>query len=220
MKWSLCRIHPPDTILPSAKLRDLRGITVKVAFASVVAVLTMTVIAISMPYRRAIGATAMGAPAVADSTGVHDFDFEVGNWRVHHRLKHIGSSDWTEFEGTSSNRPLMAGTANVEDNTFHRPGGDTHGVALRAFNAKTGQWAIWWVDSRNPHGTLDPPLIGHFEKGVGTFYSDGLLNGKEVRTRFIWSHLTPTSARWEQALSWDGGKSWDTNWIMEFRRTS
>ena len=39
-----------------------------------------------------------------------------------------------------------------------------------------------------------------------------------TRTRFIWSHITPTSARWEQAFSTDDGASWDVNWRMDFRR--
>lgn len=68
------------------------------------------------------------------------------------------------------------------------------------------------------------PLIrrswGRFDNGVGTFYSDGTLEGKAIRTQFVWSHITPTSARWEQAYSSDGGKTWETNWVMEFRRAS
>jgi hypothetical protein len=44
----------------------------------------------------------------------------------------------------------MDGAMNVEDHTFNKADGVTRGVALRAFDSKTGQWAIWWVDSRNP----------------------------------------------------------------------
>jgi hypothetical protein len=40
---------------------------------------------------------------------------------------------------------------------------------------------------------------GRFVNGVGTFYSDGDINGKPVRTRYTWSQITKTSARWEQA---------------------
>jgi hypothetical protein len=112
----------------------------------------------------------------------------------------------------------MDGWANVEDNAFNKPTGVTHGVALRAYDPKTAQWAIWWIDGRDPFGALDPPVIGRFDNGVGTFYSDGMVDGKSTRTRFIWSHITPTSARWEQALSSDAGKTWETNWIMEFQR--
>lgn len=156
--------------------------------------------------------------ADADQSGVHAFDFQVGDWRVHHRVKRPADSQWQEFEGTSSNRSLMEGAANVEDNTFYRPSGVTRGVALRAYDPKTEEWAIWWIDGRNPLGALDPPVKGRFVDGVGTFYSDGILNGKPTRTRFTWSHITATSARWEQAYSSDSGKTWETNWIMEFQR--
>lgn len=157
--------------------------------------------------------------AAAQPTGAHDFDFESGEWRVHHRIKRAGEAKWTEFDGTCRARLLIDGSANVEEHTFHRPAGITYGIALRTYDAKTGLWAIWWVDSRAPHGTLDPPVTGRFENGVGTFYSDGVVNGKPTRTRFLWSQITPKSARWEQAFSEDSGKTWETNWVMEFVRT-
>ncbi|WP_133818442.1 hypothetical protein [Tahibacter aquaticus] len=63
-----------------------------------------------------------------------------------------------------------------------------------------------------------PPVKGRFEHGLGSFYSDGEIGGKAVRTRFVWSPITPVSARWEQAYSVDAGKNCQTNWIMQFRR--
>lgn len=158
-------------------------------------------------------------PAQPDRTGVHGFDFLFGEWRVHHRTKRpADGGKWQEFAGTCSARSLMNGSANVEEHTFERPTGETRAVGLRAYDSKTGLWAIWWVDGRNPHGPMDPPMKGRFENGIGTFYSDGLVDGKPIRTRFIWSHITATSARWEQAFSPDAGKTWDPNWIMELRR--
>ncbi len=160
------------------------------------------------------------APQAATSrTGSHDFDFLFGEWRVHHRVKRAAENQpWLEFDGTASTRRLMDGSANVEDHTFNKPTGVSRGVAIRAYDQKTGQWAIWWIDGRDPLGTLDPPVKGGFDNGVGTFYSDGTIAGKPARTRFIWSHITPTSARWEQAYSFDAGKTWETNWIMTFTR--
>ncbi len=114
----------------------------------------------------------------------------------------------------------MDGWANVEDHTFDKPTGVSRGAALRAYDPKTGQWAVWWIDGRVPHNDLDPPVKGRFENGVGTFSSDGTLDGKPIRMRFLWSRITPTSARWEQAYSSDAGTTWETNWIMEFRRAS
>lgn len=148
--------------------------------------------------------------------GPHDFDFEFGKWRVHHRVKRDGQ--WSEFDGTCTDRGLIDGSANVEEHTFHRKAGISYGIAMRAYDAKTKQWAIWWVDGRDPHAALDPPVKGRFIDGVGTFHADGVVGGKTVRTRFVWSRITAKSARWEQALSSDAGKTWDTNWVMEFTR--
>lgn len=156
-------------------------------------------------------------PAAAQPRGgPHDFDFEFGQWRVHHRVKRDGQ--WTEFDGTSTTRGLIDGSAVVEEHTFFRKAGTSYGIAMRPYDAKTAQWAIWWVDSRDPHLALDPPVKGRFTDGVGTFYSDAVVDGRTIRTRFIWSQITAKSARWEQALSDDLGKTWDTNWVMEFRR--
>jgi hypothetical protein len=153
--------------------------------------------------------------------GLHDFDFLVGHWRVHHRkLKErlANSHEWIEFEGTLFSQPLMVGYSNVDDLVLDVPGAPYRGVALRSFDPKSQQWLIWWLDSRNPLGSLDPPMRGGFKNGAGTFYGDDTLNGKPVRARFIWSGITPTSCHWEQAYSPDGGKTWETNWAQDIIR--
>jgi hypothetical protein len=157
----------------------------------------------------------------SDLSGLHDFDFFVGEWRTHsRRLKErlVGSTEWEEFEGTIVSRRLMEGFANVDDTVFNTPEGIYRGVAPRAYDPKTGQWAIWWIDGRNPFGNLDPPLKGRFVNGIGTFYGDDTLRGKPIKMRFTWSHITRTSARWEQAFSPDGGKTWETNWQQRLER--
>jgi hypothetical protein len=159
--------------------------------------------------------------AGSDMSGLHDFDFLVGEWRVHsRRLKErlAGSNDWEEFEGTIISRRLMEGLANVDDTVFNTPQGIYRGVAPRAYDSKTGQWAIWWIDGRNPFGNLDPPVKGRFVNGIGTFYADDTLRGKPIKVRFTWSHITPNSARWEQAYSPDEGKTWETNWQQKLER--
>lgn len=156
-----------------------------------------------------------------DLSGLHDFDFLVGTWQVHsRRLKErmVGSEEWVEFEGTIRSWKLMDGWGNVDDTVFHMPEGDYRGIAPRTYDPATGLWAIWWIDGRNPHGELAPPVKGRFVDGVGTFYANDTLNGKPIKVRFIWSHITPDSARWEQAFSADGGKTWETNWTQKLER--
>lgn len=163
-------------------------------------------------------ATAHAAP---EQPGAHDFDFIAGEWRTRHRrLKErlAGSTEWIEFTGTQSARVIMGGAANMDDNVFDMPGGAYRGVTLRAFDAKSGLWSIWWLDSRFPQNPMDPPMRGRFENGVGLFYADDAFNGRPIRVRFIWKNLSPTRSRWEQAFSTDGGKTWETNWTTDFEK--
>ncbi len=156
-----------------------------------------------------------------EPSGIHDFDFFIGRWQVHHRrLKErlAGNHEWIEFDGTTVTRAIMGGAGNIDDNVLEMPGGAYRAVSLRSFDPKSRLWSIWWLDGRSPRGPLDPPVQGGFQGGVGTFYADDSLSGKSIRVRFVWSDITPTSARWAQAFSADGGRTWETNWTMDFVR--
>jgi hypothetical protein len=170
------------------------------------------------------------APAATPTAGgldpvfaphANDWSWLVGSWSVHHRrLKDrlAGSTEWEDFTGTCVNWPLMGGRGNVDDNVLSLAAGRYHGVGVRAFDLETGQWSIWWIDSRRPG--IEPPVRGGFADGVGTFIGDDTWKGKPVKVRFRWSQITPTSAHWDQASSGDGGKTWETNWHMDFSRTA
>jgi hypothetical protein len=154
-------------------------------------------------------------------SGLHDFDFIAGKWRTHHRrLKErlAGSHDWVAFDGTQDAQLILGGAGNADDNVLNMPGGSYRGYTIRAYDPKTATWRIWWLDGRYPDGAMDPPMVGHFEHGVGTFYADDTFKGKPVRVRFIWKNLSPTKSHWEQAFSPDGGKSWETNWTTDFEK--
>ncbi|UZK65511.1 DUF1579 domain-containing protein [Sphingomonas sp. M1-B02] len=149
-----------------------------------------------------------------------DFDFEFGRWRViHRRLKQrlADCRDWETFEGTSETRPVLGGNGNVEDQLLHISTGSYRAIAVRSFDPATRAWAIWWLDSRAPHG-LDVPVIGGFADGVGTFLADDTHEGRPIKLRFLWLNTHTDSPRWEQAMSADGGQSWETNWTMDFAR--
>ena len=77
-------------------------------------------------------------PPPGDWSGVHGFDFEVGNWRVHHRVKRA-TGDWFEFEGTCTTRLLMSGAGNVEEHVFEKPEGTVTGIGLRTYEPKNTQ---------------------------------------------------------------------------------
>jgi hypothetical protein len=51
---------------------------------------------------------------------------------------------------------------------------------------------------------------------VGIFECDDTFDGRPIRVRYTWSRVTTGSPRWEQALSPEGGVTWETNWINDF----
>jgi len=156
-------------------------------------------------------------PGIDKRSGAGDFDFLIGNWRVHHRrLKErlANNHDWEKFEGSCAMRKILGGLGNMDDNVIELPSGTYRAASIRTYDPVKKLWSIWWVDGRNPTH-LDPPVVGSFKNGVGTFYADDTFKGKPIRVRYLWTNLSATP-RWEQAFSEDGGKSWETNWTMDF----
>jgi hypothetical protein len=159
------------------------------------------------------------APA-APRDGSHDFDFEIGTWKIHlKKLDHplTGSTTWQEFDGTSVVRKVWDGKSQLEEFESDSPSGaHIEGLTLRLYNPAAHQWNLNWATSKT--GTLAVPTIGEFKNGVGEFYDYEPINDRMVLVRFIWSQITPTSAHFEQAFSTDGGKTWEANWITDQTR--
>jgi hypothetical protein len=156
---------------------------------------------------------------VKERASVHDFDFWMGRWNVHNRLlveRLAGSDEWVEFESQVAARQLPADLGN-EDMFCTDFAGGFVGMSFRFFDPETGQWSIYWADTRRP-GLLEPPVMGTFDGDVGTFEGDDTFDGRPIRVRFVWSGVTTPTPRWEQAFSDDGGETWETNWVMEFTR--
>ena len=151
--------------------------------------------------------------------GRADFDFFIGRWkaqsrRLRERLK--GSNDWDEFEGEAVVRKVLGGMGNIDEITLDRETGRLEGLTFRIYNPESEQWSMYWAS--NSDGILQPPVVGSFVNGRGEFYSQELFESRSIFCRFICSHITETSCRWEQAFSTDGGKTWETNWIAELTR--
>ncbi|MBC6458900.1 hypothetical protein [Actinomadura sp. HBU206391] len=148
---------------------------------------------------------------------MNDFDFLTGDWDVANRWRTDfldETSEWEEFPAVSMASRHFEGAANFDEIEFPTKG--FAGLTVRLYDPVREEWSLYWASRRT--GTLRPPVVGRFTGDRGEFYGDDTHAGKEVRARFVWSDITAESARWEQAFSVDGEKTWVTNWIMEFTR--
>ena len=148
---------------------------------------------------------------------MNDFDFLLGTWDVANRRRIDfldEASDWEEFPAISRASAHFEGGANFDEIEFPTKG--YAGLTLRLFDPERAEWSLYWVSKQD--GKLTTPVVGRFADGQGEFYGDDVYQGKDIRVRFLWSDITETSAHWEQAFSWDGEKTWLTNWIMESTR--
>jgi hypothetical protein len=203
---------------------------------AIMGIITLLVVASASSARDAGHPDSQTATTPKVTDGSHDFDFLYGKWRMpNHRLKQrlAGSQEWADFVTCDEAAPLPGGIGNTD---FWRASywKDFVGVTVRTYDRESGLWRIYWVDNTFSKGIIDKPVVGKFQGNVGIFEGEDTYNGRPVLVRFIWTvnpaprqtawekSLNPQDARvvakWEQAFSVDGGKSWETNWYNEFIR--
>jgi hypothetical protein len=150
-----------------------------------------------------------------------DFDFFFGKWTVQNKTlyrKSDNSLDWREFVAADSCSKILFGIGNIDFFSWEAAGKPIEGMSLRVFNPTTKLWSIYWVDSRSAE--LGTPVVGSFDKGIGTFLSDEVINGANIRNMYKWDITNPNKPEWSQSISRDGGKTWRINWYMHFLKTS
>lgn len=156
-------------------------------------------------------------------SGSNDFDFLQGVWTIHNKRRTEAlyperEGEWQEFTATHRGEMHIDGKVIIEYFEGALPDGEIRkGMSIRTFDPKAQQWSIVWLDNRNPADFR--PMVGKFEDGIGHFYQEiEAPDGQPMHVRFTWDWITANTARWQQAFSFDGAQTWDTNWIMEFTR--
>jgi len=161
-------------------------------------------------------APAPGAPPLANRSGAHDFDWEIGPWTTRVRVRTNPLSGdaprWVDYAGTSVVKPLLGGRANFVELSVAGTQGRIEGGSLRLYGSQSGQWSLNYANLRN--GLLTSPVYGGFDaSGRGLFYGPDTVNGRAIVVRFVITRVSPNQARFEQAYSADGGVTWEDNWI-------
>ena len=145
----------------------------------------------------------------------HDFDFVFGRWNVRNR-KLVDVTDptcdeWVEFDAVSDVAPILTGIGHTDEMSVPEPadgGAPFVGFTLRLFNPSDETWRIWWSSTRAP-GILDTPVDRAVRGRPRGLRGGG--HASPVARRWSASSGSasdPSSRRWQQSFSYDGGATW------------
>lgn len=144
------------------------------------------------------------------------FDFWLGGWDVNLRIRQDGAWTASSVRADAEIYSVLAGKAVLE--LWNAD--SIKGFSLRYFDTAQGTWRLWlnWP-RKNRSGSSG--LSGSFHHGRGDFYSTSPTpDGGTLTSRYSFNDITPTSLRWDDAYSEDGGETWRHQWRMEFTRTA
>jgi threonine/homoserine/homoserine lactone efflux protein len=174
------------------------------------------------PMTQPAAAVVSTSPFAGEKKGRDDFDFLVGDWQTVQRrmIKPLqDDSPWETFSATIHMEKLPGNLGNIDAMLAPewRPGWT--GVAIRIFNGETGLWSIYWLAGKNggidsATGQLMVPVVGKFDNGIGIFECDEVIEGKALRTRYMWTRVDADNVKWQQSFSFDSGRTWKPNWHM------
>lgn len=155
-----------------------------------------------------IHSKAQQVPARPCSTDTmyRQLDFWIGEWEVY------GAKGKA---GTSKIERLLDSCVILENWTSARMG--YSGKSFNTYNRTTRQWQQTWID--NSGGSTEY-LRGQAGKDIMVFYADKNIgpDGKNFLRRLTFSKLSDDKVRQHGERSSDEGKTWTTEYDLEYRR--
>ena len=135
------------------------------------------------------------------------FDFWVGEWEA------FGPNG---KKGGDSRIERILDSCVIVENWTSSQGGYS-GKSYNTFNGVTGKWQQYWVDNS---GGVTAYLDGHYENDKMILLTDNEKQKDETYKlqRLTFYHLSDDKVRQHGESSVDGGKTWKTNYDLEYRR--
>ncbi|HKU28390.1 MAG TPA: hypothetical protein VJQ54_23175 [Candidatus Sulfotelmatobacter sp.] len=137
-------------------------------------------------------------------------DFWVGDWDLTwpgQKANEIG-------HGTNSIKRILDGCV-VQENFSGGESMHLRGSSVSTFDSRSNRWKQTWVD--NEGGYLD--FVGEFKGGQMILQREAMRpNGSKVLQRMVWKNITPNEFDWSWEASGDGGKTWQVNWPIHYKR--
>ncbi len=137
-------------------------------------------------------------------SGEHALDFWLGAWDL----------TWNDtIHGTNSITLEMDGKVIAEH--FNDPTNKYRGASWSVYDPKTGQWNQTWVDTQAEYIALTGgPVEDRFE--LRTVARD--IKGVMTTHRMVFSNIRKGSFDWDWQQTTDDGKTWASQWKIQYRR--
>jgi hypothetical protein len=139
------------------------------------------------------------------------FDFWVGEWDLTWPSEKPG-----EVEHGSNNIQRILDGCVVEETFSGLATNHLRGTSVSTFDARSGMWKQTWVD--NEGGYLD--FTGEFKDGQMILQREAVRDGRKFLQRMVWRNITSDALDWSWEASKDGGKTWQVNWPIHYKRKS
>lgn len=153
-------------------------------------------------------ATPPVAPCAAPE--FHQLDFWVGDWDLTWPAGGNGPA------GTGTNRvEKILGGCVIQENFTGGGAQPFDGQSVSTYSVREKIWKQTWVDDQG--GYLD--FTGTFQDGEMRLTRHVVgPDGKPRIPRMVFTNIKPDSFDWRYEASVDGGKTWQLNWLIHYKR--
>ena len=153
--------------------------------------------------------TPKAAPTPCDAAQQKQFDFWIGEWD----LTWPGEKPGDVGHGSNRIKRIMDGCI-VQENFSGADSMYFRGTSVSVFDTNSGRWKQTWVD--NEGGYLD--FIGEFKDGQMILQREAVRDGAKILQRMVWKNISNNEMDWSWEASRDGGKTWQVNWSIHYKR--
>lgn len=142
--------------------------------------------------------------SLADSTL---YDFWVGEWDATWT-----NSDGTKSTGKNSIRKILDNRV-IQENFSDMQG--FKGTSISVYNSQRKTWHQAWADNQGIYYNF----LGEVEGDKRIFRtSTKQIGDKQITQRMVFYDITSNSMTWDWELSNDGGKTWQLQWRIFYKK--
>lgn len=147
------------------------------------------------------------SPPCSENPAYRQFDFWIGEWEVF-TTKGVKGGD-SKVERALDSCLIVENWKSVQNNY--------QGKSYNTFNTNKSKWQQYWVDNA---GGVTEYSDGHYENNKMILQTDNLKqpDGSFKILRMTFYSINMNKVRQHGERSIDGGKTWNTDFDLEYRR--